>query len=380
MALPVESKGRGIPSAFPTARAAPIHPWTHDQHSHQSTQRAEGELERRHRKYESVFAGFMTMRRPNAEEVHTPPNAHDTLTLKHTERSSKSKPHHRRNHSQSLKQQDDLPGPPGKTLSRRPGTWRSDYNVNGGSFFGGLRLGKDLTYASGYSPDPVTRMLHPHIQPRANSHTPPAISMDLRIPPNFPGVHVRPVLDQMGQSVHLPNLGGRELNPNDLMQYATNPPVNRMWLYHKRIPWYITIVPSSGIDEYIRVGDVITGLFEGLTGTGMGGTSQVLPEEYWAGEMDAVVSAESSFIPWSGFGRRDKSTAREYVSRAWAKRDRVGVERERAEREEKRRGVRRVDWLSIGVSQSSPGFKDAEYRWIGLQRDKVGMWEILTEV
>ncbi|ESK82058.1 hypothetical protein Moror_13420 [Moniliophthora roreri MCA 2997] len=420
----------------------------------------EGDLERRHRKHESVFPGI---RKSNEEtdwdmldrfggmglgdaahhrsaqipEAVLPPLRRKS---KHKRSKSRSRPRtlslpstplHLPNpgihvtYAQHL-QRHNLLGPREEDLPYRPQTWRPDYTVKGGSFFGDLIRRGSFSAPEPYPfEDPVKRSLHPHLQFSTNDRAPPAISMDLRIVPNFPGTRVLPILGQMGHPVRFLSLGGvRELNQVDLMQYATNPPVQRMRLYHKRIPWYIEIQSVSGRAEHVKVWDVIVGLFDQLTGSGMSGVSQVRAEEYWAGEMGEHVSSTPSMpsVPLPGTpmmpstpGKRSKRTAREQVSHSWRARgqlaalltsarmisdgvhpdsDMVRHESERAEKSELGRGVRRVDWLSVGVSSSpgaggflntghgGSGFTQGgeEFRWIGLRRGRRGMWEVITEV
>ncbi|KAK7053182.1 hypothetical protein VNI00_003801 [Paramarasmius palmivorus] len=419
------------------------------------------EAERRHRKHETV--AFPGIRRqgetdwdmldqfgkmglgdsPHPNGIHSAQMPHAVLPPlqpKHKRTKAKSKSRHRTlslpstplhqphpgihiTYEQHL-QRHGLNGPREEELPYRPASWRPDYSVKG-SFLGGLIRRGSMSAPEPYPfEDPVRRTLHPHLHFSRDPHAPPAISMDLRIVPNFPGMTVLPILGQMGQPQHFLSLRGRELNPVDLMQYATNPPVQRMRLYHKRIPWYIDIVASPGQGDNVKIWDVIAGLFDSLTGTGTGGVSQVRAEEYWAGEMGEHVSSTPSMpsVPLPGTpmmsgppGKRNKRTAREQVSHSWRKRGQlaqllttarmisegvptqsqmIAVEGEGAEKFELGRGVRRVDWLSVGVQTNAPGptgflanitggssgIGGEEFRWIGLRRGKRGMWEIVTEV
>ncbi|KAL0571309.1 hypothetical protein V5O48_010659 [Marasmius crinis-equi] len=292
----------------------------------------------------------------------------------------------------------------------RPTTWRADYSVREG-LMQALGKGIGFKHISDVKEinDSTKRNLHPHLQIEPNSSL-ASISLDLRLSPSIPA-SLSPTL----------NLLSFPKNPHpissiDLMQFATHPPSSKMRLFHRRLPWYIDVVPLRG-NGYITIEDIVFTLHDSLTGQGLGGKSQVTAAEYWCGEMgDHVESTPpppppgalpgSSTTPLlrsitplpgllGGGQRRAKHTAREQVSLSWRIRGRLAyhvewqgsmargfgehvarVDGERAEEAELKRGVRRVDWLTIGANVDD----QRAFRWIGLRKGRRGMWEIITEV
>ncbi|KAF9254154.1 hypothetical protein L218DRAFT_1010021 [Marasmius fiardii PR-910] len=311
-------------------------------------------------------------------------------------------------------------GPREEDLPFRPNTWREGYSVRSGGggvkgWLGGIggRRGSEVKEIN----DTVKRTLHPHLSftpgtstggilsPYSPSSAPaaPPISLDLRMSPSLP----------YSLKSFLPSLNLLELprSPNptpssvDLMQFATYPSSNQMRLFHRRLPWYIDIhagmsgmPPGSRGGGHVTVWDVIVGLYVGLVGgEGIGGESQVRAEEYWSGEMgdhvDVTPPPVSGTLPGSTpllgasmGGRKMKRTAREQVSMSWRLRGQLAsqikyatvmggsgmedvarVEAAKAEQAELQRGVRRVDWLSVGayVGGGEGGGGDARaYRWV----------------
>ncbi|KAG7092155.1 hypothetical protein E1B28_008524 [Marasmius oreades] len=328
-------------------------------------------------------------------------------------------------------------GPREEDLPFRPNTWREGYSVrSGGGGVGkgwlgmGARRGSEVKEIN----DTVRRTLHPHLSftPGTSASgifspyspnsgpVPPPISLDLRILPSLPYS-----LKSFLPSLHLLEL---PRSPNttpthvDLMQYATHPPTTQMRMFHRRLPWYIDVVAgTSGMNPggrggYVTVWDVIVGLYVNLVGgESTGGESQVRAEEYWSGEMgdhvDVTPPPVSGPLPGStpllgsnlGMGRKAKRSAREQVSMSWRLRGQLAsqikyalvmtqsgmddvaqAEAVKAEQVELQRGVRRVDWLSVGAyvgAGGEGGRSDARaFRWLGLRKAKRGMWEIVTEV
>ncbi|KAK1232799.1 hypothetical protein PQX77_004079 [Marasmius sp. AFHP31] len=337
---------------------------------------------------------------------------------------------------EQYKMKNGVGGPRQEDLPFRPSSWREGYSVrSGGSglgkgWFGGSRRASEVKEIN----DPVKRTLHPHLHftpPSGNyafspyssqSSEPPPVSLDLRISPSLSQslVHFLPNI----HFLTLPRNPDPTPNPIDLMQFATHPPTSQMRLFHRRLPWYIDIIAGmggrygaqGGGGSFVTIWDVIVGLYNGLTGgEGWGGESQVRAEEYWSGEMGDHVDASpppptAGNLPGStpllgtnmGLGRKMKRTAREQVSMSWRLRGQLAnqvkyaqimaesrmediamAEGARAEQTELQRGVRRVDWLSVGayVGTGGDGMADMRaFRWLGLKRAKRGMWEIVTEL
>ncbi|KAK1227064.1 hypothetical protein PQX77_009946 [Marasmius sp. AFHP31] len=283
--------------------------------------------------------------------------------------------------------QDDLP--------YRPNTWRNEYSVKGGGRMNTLfRQNSDVKEIN----DNIKRTLHPHLLLDPASPLPP-ISLDLRLSPGIPST-LTPTLNLLT----LPK-NPHKLSQIDLVQFATHPPTSNMRLFHKRLPWYIDVVSRTG---YVTVQDIIYALHNTLTGSGGGGRSQVTAAEYWCGEMGEHVDVATStptttplrsLAPLPGLGwsgqRRPKHTAREQVSRSWRVRGQLAYTVEwmeslargfhddvarqdgaKAQQDELERGVRRVDWLAIGLNVDD----QRTFRWIGLKKGRRGMWEVVTEV
>ncbi|KAJ8074075.1 hypothetical protein PM082_012367 [Marasmius tenuissimus] len=279
-------------------------------------------------------------------------------------------------------------------LPYRPSTWRTEYSVKGGMMDALFRQNSDVRVIN----DNVKRTLHPHLLYDSASPLPP-ISLDLRLNPRIPST-LTPALSLLT----LPK-NPHKLSEIDLVQFATHPPTSNMRLFHKRLPWYIDVVNRTG---YITVQDIIHALHNTLTGSGMGGKSQVTAAEYWCGEMGEHVDVATStptatplrsLAPLPGLGwsgqRRPKRTAREQVSMSWRVRGQLAHTVEwleslargyhddlarqdgvKAEQDELERGVRRVDWLAIGSNVDD----QRTFRWIGLKKGRRGMWEVVTEV
>ncbi|KAF5364671.1 hypothetical protein D9758_005640 [Tetrapyrgos nigripes] len=290
----------------------------------------------------------------------------------------------------------------------RPLSWRADYSARPGLLSkvplpSLLKSPASSPYGLDGFHDPVKRVLHPYLA-FSTSLTNFSLSMDLRMNPRH-RVQSRDARRLNGLLVsalggfappihflHLPH--SSELTKIQLNQPACTPPVDRMRLYHPRLPWYVDVVQIRPGFGGVTVGDVILQLWMSLQ-------TQVTQEEYGAEEMDEHLDsgaerrlkkaslAYGMYSPGFGVGAGIASkrygVGRSFISRAWSERcllvgllegDEVLTGQERAaghygrkEKAEMAEGVRRVDWLGA----------EGMATWIGLRRSKNGIWEIKTQ-
>lgn len=138
------------------------------------------------------------------------------------------------------------PGPSASHINRKPRAWRGGYRPPStkktlGSYLSRpFKLGALLPRSPTFSSPKA--VLH-----RTLAHRPygvfPTIAIDLRLDP-------QEYLQQAASA-----------DPSfNLNLPATSPPVRRMHIWHKSLPWYINVEASSSSTAYVTLGDVLTGI------------------------------------------------------------------------------------------------------------------------
>ncbi|KAG6873163.1 hypothetical protein C0995_002012 [Termitomyces sp. Mi166 len=196
-----------------------------------------------------------------------------------------------------------------ENLARRPKDWRPDYRRMIGPI---PRLPKARSDVDEFK-DPIKRKINETLAYNPSEH---CIDYDLRFLPYF-------------DVLSFPHLG-RPFNQIDFMQLATNPPTDKMRLFHPLLPWYIDV--EQTYDNGVTVQDVIIHIFEQLQW-------QICSRHYYNKELGSEI--------------------RERIARAFAMRTQGSVE-------ERKKGIKRVDYLEEKVI------------FVGLVRVRDGLWEMKT--
>ncbi|PPQ70232.1 hypothetical protein CVT24_013090 [Panaeolus cyanescens] len=182
----------------------------------------------------------------------------------------------------------------------------------------------------------------------------PSLISDLRIPPHLSCklAHMASVFD------HDTRNAARDLSPIDLFQFAFSPPLHHVTLWHRRLPWYITISSPSGCDPQpstsaaptagLTVQDLLRGLYDSLN-------IRISSQEYHA----------------------VTQTSRERLRVKHAFNVRCPTEEER-----EMDGMKRVDVLGsevifVGLQRSKPRIIVGDSVMAGVRREEV--WEIVTK-
>ncbi|KAF9033805.1 hypothetical protein BJ165DRAFT_1534361 [Panaeolus papilionaceus] len=182
----------------------------------------------------------------------------------------------------------------------------------------------------------------------------PSLIFDLRVPP-----HISSKLAYMASIFdHDTRNTARGLSPLDLFQFAFSPPLHRVTLWHRRLPWYITISSPSGCDvgpsssasptAGLTVQDLLRGLYESLD-------RRISSQEYHA----------------------VTQTSRERLRVKQAFNIRCPTEEER-----EMGGMKRVDVLGsemvfVGLQKSKPRLVVGDGVMASVRREEV--WEIVTK-
>jgi hypothetical protein len=111
--------------------------------------------------------------------------------------------------------------------------------------------------------DHVKRTLHPLLNFIDDPNC-PAIELDLRNDPFMPS------------TLSFPHIGHSH-NQIDFLQLATDPPAQKLRIYHSRLPWYIDIVGSQA--NGITVSDLLSQLHTQLY-------EHIGPGHFWTEELD----------------------------------------------------------------------------------------------
>ncbi|KAH0582200.1 hypothetical protein H2248_011848 [Termitomyces sp. 'cryptogamus'] len=193
-------------------------------------------------------------------------------------------------------------------LARQPDDWRSDYEAPK-TFIPRLRRRRSNVE------DPIQRIIHGTLFYEPSDYR---VMYDLRF-------QAHP------QILTFPHLG-RPYNHIDLAQLATDPPIDRMRLFHPLLPWYIDV--HKTVDNGIMVEDVIMQMYSALQ-------SQISSRDYFNAELGSDV--------------------RERIAKAYQLRT-------RGDEEETQEGIRirRVDYLEDNTL------------FVGLERTEDGLWEMKT--
>ncbi|KAG6887153.1 hypothetical protein C0995_000961 [Termitomyces sp. Mi166 len=194
-----------------------------------------------------------------------------------------------------------------ENLARRPKDWRPDYEARRSLI---PRIPR--TDVEEFK-DSIHCTIHATL---AYNSADPCVSYDLRYFPN-PSVLTFPHLRRI-------------YNRIDFAQLATNPPVNKMRLFHPLLPWYIDVEQHQ--ENGATVQDVIMQVHM---------------------ELQTKISARDYFNEEMGSARRER------IARAFQRR-KQGPEGE----EESKKGVMRVDYLEDRVV------------FVGLVRVRDGLWEM----
>ncbi|KAG6887730.1 hypothetical protein C0995_013285 [Termitomyces sp. Mi166 len=221
----------------------------------------------------------------------------------------------------------DYPEHDSENLGRRPEDWRPDYEARRSPILRNQRTDVEgnrplytvsperqfISYTLSEFKDPIYRTIHGTL---AYNPADPCVFYDLRFVPTTP-------------ILTFPHLE-RPYNDIDFAQLATNPPVNKMRLFHPLLPWYIDIEQHQ--ENGVTVQDVIMQIHIELQ-------TQIYGRDYFNEEMG--------------------SSGRERIARAFERRTQ-GPEGE----EERKKGIRRVDYLEDRVV------------FVGLVRARDGLWEM----
>jgi len=130
-------------------------------------------------------------------------------------------------------------------------------------------------------------------------------------------------------NVRLTYLDREPLFP-DMIQAASEPPVNFMRVYNSRLPWYLDVLPTSN-GSFVCLADVFIALHQALS-------YPIVQSDFYNDELD--------------------DADRDLLTQAWD---------ERCETDEERNaGVLRVDFLR------------GKYMFAGLVKGRNGMWQLKT--
>ncbi|KAF5323248.1 hypothetical protein D9619_013501 [Psilocybe cf. subviscida] len=223
------------------------------------------------------------------------------------------------------------PGPSSAYLNRKPRSWRGGYKPPStkktlGSYFSRpFKMGSFLPRSQTFS----SRQFQLN---RALAHRPygvsQSIAVDLRSDPqrDLRGTGIDPSIN-----LHMP---------------ATSPPVPRMHIWHKSLPWYINIessasaASSSSASPYVTVLDVLTGIHAELA-------RPIVSHEYYN---TLLTSADREALALA-FQRRCHGDLSLIT-----------------------KGICRVDFLGLG----SNGVEADRVWFAGLEEVRDGMWELKT--
>ncbi|KAI8974867.1 hypothetical protein BD414DRAFT_497774 [Trametes punicea] len=214
--------------------------------------------------------------------------------------------------SPALSRQTSLRGPAAEAAKRPPREWRTDFSMSGLGLLGNLSVltrSRSRSFRGSESPPPKVKLC-PYII--YNSSKPP-MWLDLRHSPDT--IRFRAVQRQLYQS--------------DLSRFACEPPLPHIRLYHAQLPWYVDVEASnpSGVTLY----DLFYAIY----------CYMMRPIEY-----GDYYNIEMNY------------ELRDRIACAWAERC--------TSEEERRKGVRRVDYLMGKVIME------------GVQKGRDGLWEIKT--